>query len=149
MPHHGQDELIENNTIMSWKCPQCAVDGLDDSFGSHAIEAGGCGYVRLPAGIALKSIASGQELEIRVAGSFGRRTLERLADPEINYVSSEQFSLDKRPADGGWAVVGVSWATNPTYLNGAEIPEGGSLLKEGDELSIKGKYFRLSIRLLM
>lgn len=133
---------------MSWKCPQCAVDGLEDSQGSHAIEAGGCGYVRFPSGVSLVSDATGKEVLCRLPTTFGGLSLKLLGDPEVKYVSNEQFKLEKRVDQGGWAVVDIPWATNPVYLNGTSIPPEGALLKEGDKLSIKDKFFRLTVRLL-
>ena len=133
---------------MPWKCPQCGVDGIDDSVGSHAIEAGGCGYVKFPPGIAFVSDATGKEIQARIPTTFGISALKMLGDPEVKYVSSEQFKLEKHTDQGGWSVTNVSWATNPIFLNGAPIPPEGIILKNGDKLAIKDKFFRLTVRLL-
>ena len=71
-----------------------------------------------------------------------------LRDPEVKYVSSEQFKLERHTDQGGWSVTNVSWATNPIFLNGAPIPPEGIILKNGDKLAIKDKFFRLTVRLL-
>ena len=133
---------------MSWKCPQCGVDGIEDSLGSHAIENGGCGYVRFPSGVAFVSEATGKEVQARIPSTFGAAALKSLGDPEVKFVSKEQFKLEKRTDQGGWAIVGVVWATNPIFLNGTAMSPEGAILKNGDKLSIKDKYFRLTVRLL-
>lgn len=129
---------------MPWKCPQCGNDNTD----SMATCAFGCGYIKFPPGVVFVSNATGKEIQARIPTTFGATALKTLGDPEVKYVSSEQFKLEKRTEQGGWAVVNVSWATNPLFLNGAPIPAEGAILKDGDKLSIKDKFFRLAIRLL-
>ncbi len=133
---------------MPWKCPQCGVDGIDDSVGSHAIEAGGCGYVRFPLGVVFISDATGKEIQARIPTIFGTSTLRRLRDPEVKYVSDAQFKLERRADQGGWAVANIPHATNPVFLNGAPIPPEGVILKNGDKLAIKDRFFHLTVRLL-
>ncbi len=133
---------------MTWKCPQCGVDGLEDGLFSHATEAGGCGYVKFPPGVVLVCDATGKELSIRVAATLGNALLKNLDPAEIRFVSSDQLRLEKAVDRGGWLVFNVAYATNPLYLNGAVVPPEGALLKTGDKLSIKDKYFRLTVRLL-
>lgn len=133
---------------MPWKCPQCGVDGLDDAAWTHPIESGGCGFVRFPPGVALVSDATGKELQARLPTTFGATALKMLGDAEVKYVSGEQFKLEKRLDQGGWAIVNVPWATNPLFLNGAPIRSEGEILKTGDKLAIKDKFFRLTVRLL-
>ena len=128
---------------MPWKCPQDAND-IPDGIDKCPL----CGYVRFPTGIALRSDVTGKELQVRLGATFGRANLKILADPEIPYVSSEQFKIEKRQEQGGWAIVNVSWATHPLFLNGAPIDSSWAILKEGDRLSIKDKFFRLTVRLL-
>lgn len=128
---------------MPWQCSQCGVDGLDDSRGSCD-----CGYVKFPVGIAFVSDSTGKQVQMRIATTYGQASLNRLADPEVRFVSSEQFSVDKRVEQGGWAIRNLAWATNPLFLNGAPIPEEGAVLKEGDKLAIRGKFFNLTVRLL-
>lgn len=128
---------------MPWKCPQCGVDGLDDGKGSCD-----CGFVKFPSGVALVADATGKELQMRLPTTFGQSSLKRLGDPDVQYVSSEQFKVEKRTEQGGWAISSLPWATNPLFLNDAPIPAEGSILKEGDKLSIKGKFFRITVRLL-
>ena len=129
---------------MPWKCPQ---DGNDvaDSLVTCPL----CGYTNFPPGVALTSDATGKEVQARIPTTFGAAALKMLGDPEVKYLSTEQFKLEKRTDQGGWAVVNVSWATNPMYLNGAPIPPEGVILKQGDKLAIKDKFFRLTVRLLM
>lgn len=129
---------------MPWKCPQCGNDN-DDAVATCAF---GCGYVKFPPGVAFVSEVTGKEIQARIPKNFGADTLKGLGDPEVKYVSSEQFKLEKRTDQGGWAVVNVCWATNPLFLNGSPIPSDGAILKTGDKLSIKDKFFRLSVRLL-
>jgi hypothetical protein len=129
---------------MPWKCPQCGNDN-DDSVTTCAF---GCGYVKFPPGVAFVSDATGKEIQARIPTVFGASTLKILGDAEVKYVSGEQFKLEKRTDQGGWAVVNVTWATNPVFLNGAPIPPEGAILKNGDKLAIKDKFFRLTVRLL-
>jgi hypothetical protein len=133
---------------MSWKCPQCGVEGLGDALTAHSIEAGGCGYSKFPAGVVLTSAAGGKELALRLPTMLGQSVLRTLDPVGSRFASAEQFRVDKSAARGGWVVHNVSHATNPTYLNGASIAAEGQVLKAGDSLSIKGKYLQLSIRLL-
>jgi hypothetical protein len=133
---------------MPWKCPQCGVEGLEDSFGSHSIEAGGCGYVKFPMGVALVSDVTNKELQVRIPTTLGNSSLKMLGDPEVKYVSSEQFKIEKRIEQGGWAIHNVSWATNPLFLNGIPIPPEGAIMRSGDKLSIKDEFLRLTVRLI-
>ena len=133
---------------MPWKCPQCGVDGLDDATGTHPIEFGGCGFVKFPPGVALVSDATGKELQARIPATFGAAALKSLGDSEVKFVSSEQFKLEKRIDLGGWVIASIPWATNPLFLNGAPIQADGAVLKTGDKLAIKDKFFRLTVRLL-
>jgi hypothetical protein len=132
---------------MPWKCPQCGADGLDDGLSSHAVDAGGCGFSKFPAGVVLTSAASGKELSVRLPTMVGQAVLRRLAPDECKYASTDQFRVDKSPERGGWVVYAIPYAANPTYLNGAPIPADGQVLKAGDSLSIKGKYLLLSVSL--
>ena len=61
----------------------------------------------------------------------------------------EQFKVEKRKEQGGWAIVNLPWATHPTFLNGAPIDTAGVILKEGDRLSINGMFFQMTVRILM
>jgi hypothetical protein len=131
---------------MPWTCPHCGVENLDDSSISHAIEDGGCGYVRIPSGIVLVSEYSSKELPVRAPVTLGADALRSLKDPEVRFVSKNQFRLEKHRNMGGWVVFNIKYATNPLYHNGNAIPEEGCLLNPGDRLSIKGLHFHLSIR---
>lgn len=133
---------------MSWKCPQCGVEGLEDALTAHAIESGGCGYVKFPGGVALTGAATGKELVLRLTTTLGRASLQAIDPNEVRFASLEQFSIDKAPDRGGWVIKHLSYAVNPTYLNGAEISPEGAVLRTGDALSIKDKYLRLTVRLL-
>ena len=104
--------------------------------------------MKFPPGVAFVSDATGKEIQARIPTVFGASTLKILGDAEVKYVSGEQFKLEKRTDQGGWAVVNVTWATNPVFLNGAPIPPEGAILKNGDKLAIKDKFFRLTVRLL-
>ena len=129
---------------MPWKCPQDAND-VPDEVNKCPL----CGFVRFPSGIVIKSDTTGKELQIRLGATFGRANLKILADPEIQYVSPEQFKIEKRQEQGGWAIVNLTWATHPLFLTGAPIDPTGELLQDGDRLSIKDKYVRMTIRMLM
>ena len=137
------------NSSMPWKCPQCGVDNIADSQNSHPIEAGGCGYVRFPAGVVIKSDATGKEMTIRVSSSFGTSSLNLLGDPDIKFVSTGQFVVEKSTSKGGWLITSSPKALNPLFLNGLPIGLEGAILKEGDKLSIKDKCFRLTVHLLL
>lgn len=132
---------------MPWKCPQCGVEGLDDSRSSHAIEAGGCGYVKFPSSLTLSSEATGKSLTVRLATTIGRRVLHGLAPEEALVASTEQFRVELVPDRGGWQLTTVSWATNPTYLNDSPVPAEGAMLKPGDCVSVKHRM-RLRVSLL-
>ena len=134
---------------MPWKCPQCGVDNLAESQTSHPIEAAGCGYVRLPVGVVIKSDATGKDMTVRVNGSFGSSSLNLLGDPDIKFVSTEQFMVEKSTTKGGWLITSSRKAHNPVFLNGVPIGSEGAILKEGDKLSIKDKCFRLTVHLLL
>lgn len=128
---------------MPWKCPQDGNEN-DDSVTTCVF----CGYVKFPLGVAFVSEATGKEIQARISTTFGTSALRILGDPEVKYVSSEQFRLEKRSDRGGWAVTNISWATNPLFLNGSPIPPEGSILKNGDKLAIRDKFFRVAVRLL-
>ncbi len=128
---------------MPWKCPQDGNDVAD-----NLVTCPLCGYTNFPPGVALTSDATGKEVQARIPTTFGASALKMLGDPDVKFLSSEQFKLEKRVDQGGWAVVNVPWATNPLYLNGALIPPEGAILKQGDKLAIKDKFFRLTVRLL-
>lgn len=132
---------------MSWKCPQCGVDGLDDLRGSHAIESGGCGYMKCPSGLILSSEASGKSIAVRLATTIGRPALRGLETDEARFASAEQFRVEPMPERGGWQIATISSATNPTYLNDAPVPAEGVVLKSGDCVSVKNKM-RLRVSLL-
>jgi hypothetical protein len=129
---------------MTWQCPQ---DGNEVADGTNACPF--CGYSRFPQGIVLRSDATGKELQLRLEATLGKSALGILGDPEVRYVSAEQFKVEKRSAQGGWAIVGSPTATNPLLLNGAPIDPSGAIVKDGDRLSIKEKSFRLTVRLLI
>jgi hypothetical protein len=91
---------------------------------------------------------TGQAIECQLDTVLGSPTLKRLRDSGLKFVSQGQFTLKKNVERGGWIVTHLSYAKNPTYLNGAPIPAEGSPLSEGDKLSIKGVHFQLSVFLL-
>jgi hypothetical protein len=127
---------------MSWKCEQC---GIDNDEATHT--CCGCCFTKLPIGIALVSEETGKEIQCRISTTFGAAALKQLGDSGLKYASVEQFRIEKKNDQGGWFVSGISYAKNSTFLNGAEIPIEGSLLKPEDKLSIKGKFLNLTIRI--
>jgi len=108
-----------------------------------------CGYTRFPIGVSLKSDRTGREIAVRLGATFGQANLRILNDEDIKYASRQQFKLEKRREQGGWAVLNIPLATHPTFLNGAPVDAAGAILKEGDKLSIKGQFFHMSVRILM
>ena len=132
---------------MPWKCPQCGVEELDDAHWSHAIDAGGCGYQKCPSGLLLSSEATGKSLTVRLAATIGQPALRGLSPDDARFISPEQFRVQPAPDRGGWQLVGISWATNPTYLNDLPVPAEGAVLKPGDCVSVKNKM-RLRVSLL-
>jgi hypothetical protein len=74
--------------------------------------------------------------------------LKTLDPGEARFASTEQFIVEKAQDRGGWVIRHVTGATNPTYLNGSDVPAEGAVLKTGDAVSIKDKYLRLAVRLL-
>jgi hypothetical protein len=131
-------------TQMTWKCPNCGHDPIEDSIAICSV----CGYRKFPGGVILRSEATGKQIEIRLTGTFGSRSLTRLEDPGIKFVSSEQFRIEKRVEEGGWAVIPILYAKNPTYLNGEALQEAGQLISDGMRLSIKDKHFFLLLSLI-
>jgi hypothetical protein len=127
---------------MNWNCPQCG-----NEVESSTTACPFCSYTKLPAGISLVSDETGKEILCRINTVFGSNSLKVLGDSGLKYVSSEQFSIEKNASLGGWFAGGVSHAKNPTYLNGAPLSVGGSLLKTGDKLSIKGLFLHISVRI--
>ena len=134
---------------MAWKCPQCGVEGLDDALGTHDISSGGCGFVKVPFGVALRSTVSEKEIEVRIPTVLGQLSMKVFADSDLKYASTEQFRLEKNLVLGGWVVTAISWASNPTFLNGAPLPSEGTLLRDGDVISIGDGFFKLAVRLLV
>lgn len=132
---------------MSWKCPQCGVDGLDDARSAHAIELGGCGYVKCPSGIIFSSESSGKSMTVRLATTVGQPALRGLEPDDARFASSEQFRVEPMPDRGGWQIATIATATNPTYVNDAPVPDGGAVLKQGDCISVKNRM-RLRVTLL-
>jgi len=127
---------------MSWNCPQCG-----NAVESSTTICPFCSYTKFPAGVALVSDETGKEIQCRISTVFGSTTLKTLGDSGLKYVSTEQFRVEKKTELGGWFAFNVSYAKNSTYLNGSPLPAEGSLLKDGDKLSIKGKFLNLSIRI--
>lgn len=128
---------------MPWICPQDGTE-VQDTTSICVL----CGYVRVPVGVELRSAATGETVTARIEATFGRAALQRLRDPEVRYVGEQQFVLEKHSDVGVWSIRHVAFATNPTYLNDAPIDPAGNALSTGDVISIRGLYFRLSVRLL-
>lgn len=128
---------------MNWNCPQCG-----NAVESSTTTCPFCSYTKFPVGVALVSDETGKEIQCRISTVFGSTTLKTLGDSGLKYVAPEQFRIEKKTELGGWTVDNVSYAKNATYLNGEPIPEGGSILKDGDKISIKGKFLSLSPRIL-
>ena len=124
------------------------MEGLDDALTSHATESGGCGYVKFPPGVVLTCDATGRELTLHLPTTLGQSSLKVLDPSDARFLSPEQFRVDKVPERGGWVLAHIPYATNPTYVNGEPALAEGSLLNTGDSVSIKDKYFRLTVRLL-
>ena len=133
---------------MSWKCPQCGVEGIDDALTRHAIEQGGCGYVRLPAGITLISERTGKEISVRIATILGQSALKSLGDEEARFVSREQIRISRNDASACWVVENLSSATNPMFLNGSPIDPAGQALNDGDRLAIKGERLPMLVKVI-
>ena len=128
---------------MTWMCPQDGTE-VDDATSTCAL----CGYMRIPGGIALRSDATGKEIQLRINDTLGGAAFRQFDDPEVRYVSAEQCRVEKRADQGGWVLLDVPHAVNRTFLNGAPLDPAGVLLRDGDRLSIKDKFFRLTVRLL-
>lgn len=127
---------------MPWLCPQ---DGstVDDAL----TICGLCGYARIATGVLLRSEATGKEMQLRIPTTLGRASLSRLGDPDISKVSAEQFRVEPRVDAGGWVVLPIRFAVNPTFHNGTPIDAAGQLIAEGDRLSVKD-CFHLTVRLI-
>ena len=128
---------------MKWKCDNC---GIENELSQSTCP--GCFNPRFPLGVGLISDETGKEIQCRISAVLGGRTLKKLGDSGLKYVSDEQFRLDKKPDLGAWVVTNLPGSKNPTYLNGAPIPDEGSQLKEGDILSIKGKALALTVKFI-
>ena len=129
--------------MMSWNCPQCG-----NAAESSTTTCPFCSYTKFPVAIALVSDETGKEIQCRISTVFGASTLKILGDTGLKYASVDQFRIDKKTDQGGWFLANVSYAKNPTYLNGEPIPDAGVQIKEGDKISIKGKFLYISTRII-
>jgi hypothetical protein len=128
---------------MTWICPQ---DGTTVEAGRTTCTL--CGYSRIPAGVSLRSEATGREVQVRIPTTLGARALARLEDPEQAKISPQQFRLERRPDQGGWVILPEPFAVNAVWVNGAPLAPEGVLFHEGDTLSIAERFFRLTVHLL-
>jgi hypothetical protein len=128
---------------MPWTCPQDGAS-VDDGLTACFL----CGYKRVPTGVILRSEETGVDLPVRIPTTLGYAILRRLSVPDLDKVSREQFRLEPRPDLGGWVVIPLAFAVNPTYLNGAPLDAGHHVLRDGDQLSIKETLCRLTAHLL-
>lgn len=129
---------------MPWKCPQCVVDVPDTVNVCPE-----CMFARFPAGVAFRSDTTGKELPVRLEATFGRGNLKILGDPDVQYVSREQFRIEKCTEQGGWAIVPIAWAEHPLFINGSPLDAAGTVLKDGDRISIKDKFLHMTVRVIM
>lgn len=125
---------------MTWKCLQCGVENTD---GERRI-CEGCGDVSFGT-LVLTAKSTGDQRRIRIDTLVGRRLLSGFAGEDSQFSSEPQFELKKDPKAGGWSVVHCDKAINPTCLNGDAVPAGGTLLTNGDVLSVGPSRLKLTV----
>lgn len=117
-----------------WDCPTCGVK--NEVSVAHC--QGGCGYVKIPRQLTLRSCATGKVITMHLTTAIGRRLLAG-ADPKGSvYASESQFEILRDEELGAWALRGFSDARNATCLNGIQVGDGKQRLTVGDEISVSG-----------
>ena len=132
---------------MYWKCLECATE---TNLVSEDFFCKVCTQPKPVESIIIKSRNNGRTFPIRpnidkTKKVYGKTILQILNDPDIKYVSENQFAIWK--SDQGIWVESVPGALNSTFCNGYQIPDGGLVLKHGDVLSIRDKFFFLEVNL--
>lgn len=127
---------------MPWKCPQCGVQNADDKKGCEA-----CGYVEFGA-LALTSVETTKEIKTNIEIEVGKHLLRTFCGEEVRYAGEPQFKLVKDAVLGGWAILPAAGATNPTFFNGAALPETATKLEDGGVISIGPEKMKITVRSL-
>jgi len=128
---------------MPWKCPQCGVNNADDT--KRTCEA--CGFTEFGT-LVLASAETGKEIKTNIDMVAGKNLLKTFAGDESRFASEPQFKLTRDAALGGWAIQAVTGATNPTFYNGAALPETAVKLDEGGVISIGPEKMKLTVKLV-
>ena len=77
------------------------------------------------------------EFATRVEFRMDQKTLAR-ASSQANFADgTNQFTV--LVSGGNWSIVGNSKVANPTTLNGAEVGDSPTSLKDGDTIALKGR----------
>ena len=131
---------------MFWKC-NC---GFENQATNNICAA--CGFLRTATRLIVKSKKTGKSHSFELKNDpikfivIGSVILKILGDEDVKYVHKNQMKLELVP-EKGLKITSSPEAKNPTYLNNQPISEFGEFLKNDDQLSIKGKFFFLDIKL--
>ena len=128
---------------MAWKCSDCGYPDIPD----EVVTCPGCGYVKCPASVSLTSPATGKSMSIRINTDVGKYMLKPYVGDDYRYASDPQFRIVKQASAGQWIVQHMPGAKNPTFYNGAELPESGQALEEGGVISIGPEKAKLVVSL--
>lgn len=126
-----------------WECPEC---GVQTEVGCREC-AGGCGFVRMPVVCRIRGVEPGAQLVMRVQTAVGRRLLRRLDSNDARFASEPQFVVAPERERGGWVLRHAPGAANTTRISGNPIPSDGTLLQDGDEISIGAGKLLMRIEL--
>jgi hypothetical protein len=129
---------------MVWKCPECGNENTNSEAVDPCVV---CNYSRMPAQLVLESEKTSKQLRLRLPTTLGQNSLRLFGDPDVRFASDEQFRIEKVPEDRSWLLKPISWAKNPSMLNGASVPVEGMALKDGDRITIKATFFPLVVKL--
>lgn len=132
---------------MSWKCQNC---GVDNELSYNKCK--GCDFLTIATKLIVTSKKTGRSHSFELKNDptkfiiIGNSILRILGDEEIRYVDATQMKLEL-VSGKGLKIISLPAAKNPTYLNNNPIPELGEFLKNDDQLSIKGRFFFLDVKL--
>ena len=132
---------------MFWNCPKCAFENQSTNNVCAA-----CGFVRTATKLIISSKKTGKSHSFELKNDpakfiiIGSVILKILGDEDVKYIHLTQMKLELVP-EKGLKITSLPEAKNPTYLNNQPISELGEFLKNDDQLSIKGRFFFLDVKL--
>lgn len=87
-------------------------------------------------------------VELAIGTVVGQALLRRIVGDESRFATIAQFRIE-RDHGGAWHLRPAPEARNPTFVNGAPVPDAGHRLSDGDQVSLAGKAAHLTVRFLM